>query len=754
MADLMRKTNKVQNEAAEPVQSTDDMHAIEFTVDSALLRELGERLVGKPHIALAELVKNSYDADAHKVTLRFASNQIQVVDNGHGMSFSEFKRFWMRIGSAHKEAQRLSRELRRPMTGSKGVGRLAVQFLARTIELRTVSKKNTKSELNAIVNWDQAVRMGDLTRAVALYKETSRQTVFPDDSRHGTSIILTGLNQPWSTDDFKELAKEVWSLQPPFTSNPELTSEQQRAFEVVLESPESAAEREFEAQMGAVLRLWDARVVGKLLHKSGKPDSNGSQSKVKLSLEFSDGTKIPYDYAIPNCKLYGAQFEIRVFKLEGKMKYGISVKEARAYFGQYGGVHVYDGGFHLPYYGPLQDWLDIEYDSAHRRSKSYLLPEELNVPRGLNYLPTQGRLFGIVHVDTSRELAMWKERHIGTEKDYLRIQVTRDRLADNQAYRNLRTVVRTALDFYAVQTAIREAQRKEAKRPVEPVRIKFQRVDQALAQYRTEMPPHVFEDLRENVEEAIEASEAESEAVIGQLGLLGSLATAGISALAYEHEMQKQFHLLKEIARKLQSMEPPERPSQLRLLANELTDWIERAQAARRLFSYLLDSDNREIKARFKVVRVVKEVENQMGVLLRGIKITTTGLDESLRLPEARFAEWSAIFQNLFLNAVNAMLDSSKRRIAVSSYTRGRQSGLVVQDTGIGVDLDNAEELFKPFVRRMKISPERRALGLGGSGLGLSIVRMIARNTQCQVSFVEASEGFSTAIQISWSEGR
>ena len=35
------------------------LEPIRFTVDAALFRELGERLVGKPHIALAELVKNS-----------------------------------------------------------------------------------------------------------------------------------------------------------------------------------------------------------------------------------------------------------------------------------------------------------------------------------------------------------------------------------------------------------------------------------------------------------------------------------------------------------------------------------------------------------------------------------------------------------------------------------------------------------------------------------------------------------------------
>jgi hypothetical protein len=38
-----------------------------FEVDSALLGEIGERLVTTPHVALSELVKNAYDADATEV---------------------------------------------------------------------------------------------------------------------------------------------------------------------------------------------------------------------------------------------------------------------------------------------------------------------------------------------------------------------------------------------------------------------------------------------------------------------------------------------------------------------------------------------------------------------------------------------------------------------------------------------------------------------------------------------------------------
>ena len=69
------------------------MPTLPFTIDAELLRELGERLVGKPHIVLAELVKNSYDADATEVTINFSPNKdspnkgsIEIRDDGHGMT--------------------------------------------------------------------------------------------------------------------------------------------------------------------------------------------------------------------------------------------------------------------------------------------------------------------------------------------------------------------------------------------------------------------------------------------------------------------------------------------------------------------------------------------------------------------------------------------------------------------------------------------------------------------------------------------
>ena len=181
------------------------MQTINFTVDSALLRELGERLVGRQYIALAELVKNSFDADATRVEIRICDDSIEVWDNGHGMTMNDFKNRWMRVGSTHKVREKTSPVLKRSLTGSKGVGRLAVQFLASELELTSVPnddstlvpspdqelEESSPQELFAIVDWDTAVEAGELTQATAAYElREPGSVVFPLKKFHGTTVTL------------------------------------------------------------------------------------------------------------------------------------------------------------------------------------------------------------------------------------------------------------------------------------------------------------------------------------------------------------------------------------------------------------------------------------------------------------------------------------------------------------------------------------------------------------------------------------
>ena len=58
-----------------------DTGTLQFTIESRILRELGERLVKQPEVALLELVKNSYDADATACEIIYDSPEVISVSD-------------------------------------------------------------------------------------------------------------------------------------------------------------------------------------------------------------------------------------------------------------------------------------------------------------------------------------------------------------------------------------------------------------------------------------------------------------------------------------------------------------------------------------------------------------------------------------------------------------------------------------------------------------------------------------------------
>ena len=711
------------------------MPRLPFTIDAELLRELGERLVGKPHIALAELVKNSYDADATEVTIKFSPNKrsIEIRDNGHGMTTDEFKNFWMRIGTTHKTGKK-SRDFGRIMTGSKGVGRLAVQFLANELIIQTVPKNGNGEWIEAKINWDEAIRHKQfLTKVEVEYIPNKSNPPF----KKGTSIILKQLKDEWTEDSIRGLASELWWLQPPLRSLPD---DSKNPFNIYFRSPRRDYTKAFVKQMNAIKGIWIAQLVGRAI-----------DGQVTLALRFHGQQPIIEKYRIADFmhnngkfskakNLNKCHFEIRIYNLRGKQRSGIKVETAREYFKNYGGVHVYDGDFRLPYYGSSEsDWLKLEYDHSHRRNVSQLLPKEIKVSRGLNDLPTLGRVFGIVEVNTSTE-------------PNLGIMITRDRLTEETiSYKDLVTTVRYALDWYANETARRKNVNKNPS--PEPTSSKLERVEQVLEAYEPDIPKEVYQDIYKKVQEATIAAENDQERTLEQMGLLAPLATAGISALSYQHEIKKQFTYIQDTINRMQNIQTTnsELQKNLHSLSAGLASWLNRAKATNLLFDYIADTEN-TLRHSLRAKAVIEEITNQTSILARGTEINYSQIDDSLYLPKASFAEWGAIFQNVFINAFNAMLDSPKRLLHISFRSRGRSREILIQDTGHGVNLKDAERLFEPLQRASKISAERKALGYGGTGLGLTIVRLLGNNIGCRVQFVEPGDGFKTAFSIRWRE--
>lgn len=718
-----------------------------FSVDAALFRELGERLVGKPHVALAELVKNSYDADARKVVITFGDDYLSVTDNGHGMSKEEFLSFWMRVGTTHKQNAAATKELKRQVTGSKGVGRLSAQFLGERLTLKSISDKHSSTGIKADVDWSNARNSGELIKAGALVKEITNPKPLLNEFKRGTQVRIDGLKQDWEEEALQELAKELWFLRPPR----ELIGRIAEAddFNVILKgvSPEKA--EIFAQQMKKALDNWIATIEGNLV--DGK-----SRGEAVVTVKFRDGDKHTATYPSKLGKLDSVDFKIFIFNLSGRQPGDISVHVARDYFKRFGGIHIYDDGFRLPFYGgEEQDWLQLETDHAHRLNKSELLPEELRVKKGLNDLPTNGRIFGIARVSTATERKKANESEL-LKGDYLNVQVTRDRLIDNNAFSDLTHVVRWAIDFYANRSYERR-QREIASKNLEIPKLEssMSEIRQELHNLQMSAPAQMASEIL-NISNrflALEKLEAQKQSALSRERiLLGALATTGMAAIALEHELGKELTALNEIIENINQAQISSTTTDLNPVLESVEQWASRSARARRLFSPLMNEVDREQSANYKAKKVVSKIASNSEVLLRNITINLDDIPTSLTLPKATFAAWNAVFQNVLINSINAMIHTSERNIRCYGYIRERDgvAALIVEDTGVGVTLDNSDELFKPFVRKLEIPDERKALGLGGVGLGLTIVKMVADALNCKVEFIQPSFEMKTAFKLEW----
>src|SRR5437763_90974 len=87
-----------------------------FRPRARLLQLLGDQLIGTPRLAVFELVKNAYDADAERVSvtlqgLSTAQPSIVVEDDGEGMTLETIRDIWLVPAHDHRAQQR--RALRR-----------------------------------------------------------------------------------------------------------------------------------------------------------------------------------------------------------------------------------------------------------------------------------------------------------------------------------------------------------------------------------------------------------------------------------------------------------------------------------------------------------------------------------------------------------------------------------------------------------------------------------------------------------------
>lgn len=194
-----------------------------FKARSHILSLLGDELIGNDNLAVFELVKNSYDADAEKVSvvlqdLNSDSQSILIEDDGNGMAKKVLENTWLEIGTDFKRGakRKPSPVFGRVSLGEKGVGRLAVHKLGRQIRLESQAKGESVSHILTI-NWPKAISEANYIQEVSVDISRNENPSFPKSQ--GTRIEISELKKgKWRERDVKDLARKINSIKSPFTN--------------------------------------------------------------------------------------------------------------------------------------------------------------------------------------------------------------------------------------------------------------------------------------------------------------------------------------------------------------------------------------------------------------------------------------------------------------------------------------------------------------------------------------------------------
>lgn len=186
---------------------------LEMKFDPNTISHLGLQMYATLPPVIAEMISNSYDADASKVTLELndldSSNKIiSVDDNGHGMSFDEINKNFLLIGRNRREGgqdNQKSRSGDRFVIGKKGIGKLAFFGVAQTIQIATVS--NGLQNI-FVLEWN------DLINSKGVYKPRIIKKDEKTTAANGTKITLTNITRksPFNPKDIATRLAKTFSI--------------------------------------------------------------------------------------------------------------------------------------------------------------------------------------------------------------------------------------------------------------------------------------------------------------------------------------------------------------------------------------------------------------------------------------------------------------------------------------------------------------------------------------------------------------
>lgn len=644
-----------------------------------LISLIGEDLISDEPVAVVELVKNAYDADATRVAVRFSGagdDQLIVEDDGHGMDLDTVLGTWFEPGTLSKKREEKSPK-GRIYQGAKGIGRFASARLARSLYLESRPDPDGDA-VTVLFEWGAFDDESYLDEIEVAWEQGQSL-----DLDRGTRLTLDGLRKHWTNDDYQELHSRLSRLISPFK---EVTD-----FRIELHIPGQPG---LSGEVQAPLLLEHPRY-----QLNGTVDADGFFDGAlmldgAIEKEF-ERQKLGGAGEVPVCGPFTTEIRVWDRDREGldpvAARLNQTIMEVRRILTDYSGVSIYRDGFRVYPYGQRgNDWLNL--DNRSRQNPVLRLANNQIVAA----------------IKISRD----------TNPD-LRDRSTREGLVMNESYNALEiwfVDVLKEIESYRYDVRPRR-QTDTAKDPL------FEAFDirDTVSQARTALGPDhqvaaLITQMERQVNEGVERVQEVFSRLLMSAGL-GQMVDIVIHEIgAPIGKINRQVEILE---RRVIASKDPKFVEAVVPMITSIKGWLEQVHNLRQR----LDPQTAGRRGRATSFNVQDEVEDTFrlyGALLEGQHIAWT--IEPASEPVQVFMARSALGQvlaNLVDNAIFWLIRSkgSGNGGTIRARIERRDSGfaVTVSDDGPGVPEEDRSKIFEPYFTRKP----------NGIGLGLYIARLV-----------------------------
>ena len=737
-----------ENGKTAEIRSRTPIDDVSFSVTARVATQLGRESISNSIVAILELVKNAYDADAENVKIRFENlnqdNPILVIeDDGNGMTEQQLREGWLVIGTSNKLLSGQSARKKRVLTGEKGLGRLGLNRLCRKTIVQSFSKEES-SGLELEINWDKYEEIDTPLEKIRhdLYSISKLMvdpiTGVPKELSRGTQLILQDLKDTWTGKFLQDLKKELTLLVSPFAGINDFAIELDSGMKWgEIDGKVGSAEMLHAAEWKLIAEIDEGRNVSYTM-SSDQHQVDFNLKPVPWSKKFQPTTDQPLCGPL---KFEMYFFPRRAIDL-GEIDF--SQTQIREFLDSNQGIRIYRDGFRVKPYGEPTgegDWLRLSYRRQQHPSGviqgywrvgynqvvgAVFLERDKN-PDLMDQTNREGIVDGpaFSHLKTLAEDAIMffelnrqafeQARHKSTEYEKARGKVTKSTKASLEAVKNLRNTTSKVTGI--LQTATQET---PALHEVEAL---FNSLDAAVNEV-----DETVTNAQKAYDQFANAAEEQQEKLQSQKDTLGNLASLGILTTSFGHETLEDTALVMENARQLQSSLDKNlfmiSLNVRKVVEDNLEFLVYSATKINNFANFTLKNVSRDKRKRKKVdlSRIVRQILGFFAESLQEKNITV-----ELNLPKkvspifAFEIDWESIFVNLITNAVWALKNTwiEERKIRISMWEAKNHLNITFADSGCGLEAGTEDKIFLPT-----FSTKRNKEGeITGTGLGLAIVK-------------------------------